>query len=86
MKRSPYGRKGAGATQMAPAVGLFDAVPVGHVPQLAVPGVQLHAAQRVRVGRDPAAIHEGQDGVAVLGQHVVQLPGDLAALRQLAII
>mmetsp|Transcript_28558 Transcript_28558/g.53688 ORF Transcript_28558/g.53688 Transcript_28558/m.53688 type:complete len:207 (+) Transcript_28558:2098-2718(+) len=64
------------------SVGL-DAVPVCDVPQFAVPDVQVHTAQRHRMGRVTTTVGQRDDDI-FLHQHVVHRLGQFGALFKLA--
>ena len=53
--------KGCGAM----IVRSLDAVPVGDIPEFAVPGIQDNAAKRLGVSRNAATVNKRNDDVAV---------------------
>ena len=62
---------------------LFDPVPVGNIPKFRIPSVQDHPAKRFGMCRHPAAVYERHDGIAVFGQHIVQLDRNFATFCQI---
>src|SRR5690606_12403590 len=54
-------------TGTRPFVSLLHAIPVGGIPEFAVPGVEDNTTQRVGMSRDATAIDQRNDDVAFLG-------------------
>ena len=62
---------------------LFDPVPVGDIPKFGIPGVQDHPTKGFGMRRHPAAVYERYNGIAVFGQHIVQLDRNFATFCQI---